>query len=82
VQQPSIDGTQTFYQYFSVRTPKKGFGAISGTITFANHVKFWASKGLTLGTPDYQVMATEGYQSQGSSDITVSEGAAAAKTGQ
>ncbi|GAA0248302.1 glycoside hydrolase family 11 protein [Rhodanobacter caeni] len=82
VQQPSIDGTQTFYQYFSVRTPKKGFGAISGTITFANHVKFWASKGLKLGTPDYQVMATEGYQSQGSSDITVSEGAGAAKTGQ
>jgi hypothetical protein len=45
-QQPSIDGTQTFYQYFSVRNPKKGFGAISGTITFANHANFWASKGL------------------------------------
>jgi hypothetical protein len=81
VQQPSIDGTQTFYQYFSVRTPKKGFGAISGTITFANHVKFWASKGLKLGTPDYQVLATEGYQSRGSSDITVSEDAASANAG-
>ena len=74
VQQPSIDGTQTFYQYFSVRNPKKGFGAISGTITFANHAAFWASKGLNLGNHDYQVMATEGYQSQGSSDITVSAG--------
>jgi peptidoglycan/xylan/chitin deacetylase (PgdA/CDA1 family) len=75
-QQPSIDGTQTFYQYFSVRNPKKGFGAISGTITFANHANFWASKGLTLGNHDYQVLATEGYQSRGSSDITVSQGTA------
>jgi hypothetical protein len=73
-QQPSIDGTQTFYQYFSVRTPKKGFGNISGTITFANHANFWASKGLNLGAHNYQVLATEGYQSTGSSDITVSEG--------
>lgn len=74
VQQPSIDGTQTFYQYFSVRTPKKGFGAISGTITVANHFNFWASKGLNLGAHDYMILATEGYQSRGSSDITVSEG--------
>ena len=74
VQQPSIEGTQTFYQYFSVRTPKKGFGNISGTITVANHFNFWASKGLNLGSHDYMVLATEGYQSRGSSDITVSQG--------
>ena len=74
VNQPSIDGNQTFYQYFSVRNPKKGFGAISGTITVANHFNFWASKGLNLGAHDYMVLATEGYQSRGSSDITVSEG--------
>ena len=74
VNQPSIDGTQTFYQYFSVRSPKKGFGQISGTITVANHFNFWASKGLNLGNHDYMVMATEGYQSRGGSDITVSEG--------
>ena len=73
-QQPSIDGTQTFYQYFSVRNPKKGFGNISGTITFANHANFWASKGLPLGNHDYQILATEGYQSSGNSDFTVSEG--------
>jgi|GEM_PF-299941 len=72
--QPSIDGNQTFYQYFSVRNPKKGFGAISGTVTFANHAAFWASKGLPLGNHDYQILATEGYQSSGSSDLTVSEG--------
>ncbi|WP_435784410.1 glycoside hydrolase family 11 protein [Cellvibrio sp.] len=74
VNQPSIDGNQTFYQYFSVRNPKKGFGNISGTITFANHVNFWASKGLNLGSHNYQVLATEGYQSTGTSDITVSAG--------
>jgi endo-1,4-beta-xylanase len=74
VNQPSIDGNQTFYQYFSVRNPKKGFGNISGTITFANHANFWASKGLNLGNHNYQVLATEGYQSTGSSDITVSQG--------
>lgn len=74
VNQPSIDGNQTFYQYFSVRNPTKGFGNISGTITFANHANFWASKGLNLGNHDYQVLATEGYQSNGSSDITVSAG--------
>ena len=75
VNQPSIEGDRTtFYQYFSVRSPKKGFGNISGTITFANHVNFWRSKGLNLGNHDYMVLATEGYQSSGNSDITVSEG--------
>jgi endo-1,4-beta-xylanase len=74
VNQPSIDGNQTFYQYFSVRNPKKGFGNISGTITFANHANFWASKGLNLGNHNYQILATEGYQSNGNSDITVSQG--------
>lgn len=74
VNQPSIDGNQTFYQYFSVRNPKKGFGSISGTVTTANHFNFWASKGLNLGAHDYMILATEGYQSRGSSDITVSEG--------
>lgn len=73
-QQPSIDGTQTFYQYFSVRNPKKGFGNISGTVTFANHANFWASKGLNLGNHNYMVLATEGYQSSGNSDLTISEG--------
>ena len=71
---PSIEGNNsTFYQYFSVRTPKKGFGNIAGTITVANHFDYWASRGLGLGSHDYMVMASEGYQSSGSTDITVSE---------
>ncbi|CAH1153303.1 unnamed protein product [Phaedon cochleariae] len=69
---PSIIGTQSFDQYFSVRTPKKGFGQVSGSVNFADHVQYWASRGLPLGTHAHQIFATEGYQSSGFADITVS----------
>lgn len=68
--QPSIDGNQTFQQYWSVRTTKRS----SGRVTFANHVAAWKSKGMNLGTTwDYQIMESEGSKSSGSSDITVIE---------
>ncbi|MCD2325269.1 glycoside hydrolase family 11 protein [Sphingomonas sp. IC-56] len=68
VNQPSIAGTATFYQYWSVRTAKRPLGTPQ-TITFANHVAAWRKHGLKLGTMNYQVLATEGFGSTGRSDI-------------
>jgi len=68
---PSIDGTQTFQQYWSVRTSKRATGS-NVSINFGNHVNAWKSKGMNLGTSwAYQVLATEGYQSSGKSNVTV-----------
>jgi endo-1,4-beta-xylanase len=72
VDQPSIIGTATFWQYKSIRQGPR----TSGTITFDNHLNAWANHGMVLGsTWDYQILAIEGWGgSSGNANITVSVG--------
>jgi endo-1,4-beta-xylanase len=67
VNQPSIQGTTTFWQYIAIRQSKRS----SGTITFPNFVNAWASKGMNLGSMYYQIIATEAWGGgSGSSQVS------------
>lgn len=63
--QPSIIGTATFQQYWSVRRSKK----TSGTISVSEHFKAWESRGMQMGNMYEVALTVEGYQSSGSADV-------------
>lgn len=66
VNKPSIDGVQTFPQFFSVRQVER----TSGTITFANHVRAWKELGMHMGADLYEVsFCVEGFRNSGNSHV-------------
>lgn len=66
--EPSIEGTATFNQYWAVRTS----GVTSDTIDTSTIFNAWASHGMSLGSFNYQILATEGFNGgSGSSSVTL-----------
>ncbi|TLD27393.1 C2H2 finger domain transcription factor [Venturia nashicola] len=64
---PSIQGTASYPQFWSIRTEKR----VGGKVSTSAHFEAWKKYGLKLGTFDYQIVATEGYKSSGESSIDV-----------
>ena len=69
VNQPSIDGTATFQQYWSVRTSRR----TSGTISVTEHFKQWERMGMQMGKMYEVALTVEGYQSSGSANVYKNE---------
>ncbi|KAF1998503.1 glycoside hydrolase family 11 protein [Amniculicola lignicola CBS 123094] len=79
VNKPSIDGTRTFTQYFSVRVDaERRIGEVSGSINTANHFDAWSKFGYKIGGfAGSMFMVTEAFANgtklpTGTSTITVS----------
>ncbi|KAF2730778.1 glycoside hydrolase [Polyplosphaeria fusca] len=67
VNKPSIVGTATFRQIFSVRQDKRA----SGIITVANHFAAWEQAGLETGKVVGVELAVEGNNSTGRANVTI-----------
>jgi endo-1,4-beta-xylanase len=70
VNQPSIEGTQTFEQYLDAWG-----GSSTGsnhTVTTSNHFTHWKNLGMPVGSFNYQILGTEAYNgASGSVNATV-----------
>lgn len=74
IQQPSINGTATFTQYWSIRDQNEL--RTSGTIDVPAHFQAWEKAGLSIGSTRYEVsFCIEGYggDSGGSGYANVTE---------
>lgn len=72
--QPSIHGTETFYQYWSVRQDNPAQNNvkkhIEGRISVSKHFEGWEKAGLDMSGKMYEVaLNIEGYQSEGSAAV-------------
>lgn len=68
-EQPSIDGTATFEQYWSVRREKRTEGTIDATA----HFDAWESLGMPMGKFYEASLTVEGYQSEGEAAVLKNE---------
>ena len=72
--QPSLDGTATFPQYWSIRTTSGSqnntTNYMKGTIDVSKHFDAWSQKGLDMSGTLYEVsLNIEGYRSNGSANV-------------
>jgi len=66
VEQPSIHGTKTFQQIFSVRKERR----TEGVITLSDHFKEWESMGFDVGGKLYEIaLCVEGFRAEGSAVV-------------
>ena len=65
INQPSIDGTSTFKQFWSVRTQKQ----TQGTISVDKHFSAWTSNNMQLGKMYEAALTIEGYQRSGKATV-------------
>jgi len=65
VEEASINGTQTFPQFWSVRTDRRTEGAIS----VSEHFKLWEDKGMEMGKMFEVAFCVEGINSSGEADV-------------
>jgi endo-1,4-beta-xylanase len=71
VNQPSIQGTTTFWQYISTRRSKNSTGA-NHNVTTANHFNYWKAHIGSMGAFNYQILLTEAWGgANGNVNVTV-----------